>query len=192
MAQVEFAGSGGDLLSGEIDRPAGRPRAWALFAHCFTCGKNLPAAATIARTLAAEGIAVLRFDFTGLGKSSGDFSRSNVSSNVAGLVAVARWLEQHEAAPQLLLGHSLGGAAVLAAAGEPAGIKAVARPRQIRRASSIFWGRNWRQLREIRPGQTACERAARGVAPIDVRPLHEWWPPERACRPDDARGRGQA
>ncbi len=103
MARVEFPGSGGALLSGEIDRPAGRPRAWALFVHCFICGKGLPAAAMIARTLAAEGIAVLRFDFTGLGESGGDFSRSNFSSNVADLLAAARWLEESEAAPQLLL-----------------------------------------------------------------------------------------
>ncbi len=104
------------MLSGVIDRPAGIPRAWAVFAHCFTCGKSLPSATTVAAQLSAAGIGVLRFDFTGLGDSDGDFADSNFSSNIDDLVAAADWLRATEGTPALLVGHSLGGAAVLAAA----------------------------------------------------------------------------
>lgn len=113
---LEAQASGGSL-GGVIDRPAGTPRAWALFAHCFTCGKSLPAADTIAAALAAAGIGVLRIDFTGLGSSEGEFAETNFSTNVGDLVRAADWLLVHEGAgPSLLIGHSLGGAAVLAAA----------------------------------------------------------------------------
>ena len=114
------------MLAGRIDRPAGKPRAWALFAHCFTCGKDLPSARVIAETLAAEGIAVLRFDFTGLGGSGGDFANSNFSSNVDDLLAAADWLREHEDPPALLIGHSLGGAAALAVAQDIREVRAVA------------------------------------------------------------------
>lgn len=96
--------------------PATRPRAFALFAHCFTCGKDSSAASRISRTLAAKGIAVLRFDFTGLGGSDGDFENAGFSSNIDDLHSAAEYLRTHHAAPALLIGHSLGGTAVLAAA----------------------------------------------------------------------------
>ncbi len=114
--RVEFTGSQGDMLAARLDRPHGAPRAYALFAHCFTCSKDIFAAARIARALTAYGVAVLRFDFTGLGSSEGEFANTNVSSNVDDLVRAADFLRQREQAPAILIGHSLGGAAVLAAA----------------------------------------------------------------------------
>jgi len=114
---VRFPGASGDTLAARLELPAdGRPRATALFAHCFTCSKDLRAAVAITRELAAAGYAVLRFDFTGLGESEGDFADTDFSSNVDDLVAAARWLESEHEAPRLLVGHSLGGAAVLCAA----------------------------------------------------------------------------
>ena len=113
--KIEFPGAGAAKLAARLDLPA-RPRAFALFAHCFTCGKDIFAAARIAERLTASDIAVLRFDFTGIGSSEGEFANTNFSSNVGDLVAAARYLQQHHAAPSLLIGHSLGGAAVLAAA----------------------------------------------------------------------------
>jgi putative redox protein len=114
--KVEFKGSSGDLLAGRLDRPAGRLRAFGLFAHCFTCSKDVFAAQRIATGLAERGIAVLRFDFTGLGNSAGDFGNTSFSSNVADLVAAADYLRAQHQAPQILIGHSLGGAAVRLAA----------------------------------------------------------------------------
>ncbi len=114
--KVEFTGSLGHLLAGRLDTPDGPPRAWAVFAHCFTCSKDTKAAAFIARALAEAGFGVLRFDFTGLGGSGGDFANTHFSSNVDDLVAAADWLRAEHGAPALLVGHSLGGAAVLAAA----------------------------------------------------------------------------
>ena len=113
---VHFPGAHGSRLAARLDRPDGTPRAFALFAHCFTCSKDTLAAARISAALAASGFAVLRFDFTGLGGSEGEFANTNFSSNIADLVAAADWLRAEHAAPQLLIGHSLGGAAVLAAA----------------------------------------------------------------------------
>ena len=101
------------------------PLAYALFAHCFTCGKDVLAAKRIAVALAAKGIAVLRFDFTGLGSSEGDFANSTFSSNVADLVRAADHLRETRKAPAILIGHSLGGAAILAAAGQIPDAKAV-------------------------------------------------------------------
>ncbi len=113
---VTFPGSSGHRLSARLELPAdGVPRATALFAHCFTCSKDLRAAVAITRELAAAGFAVLRFDFTGLGESEGDFADTDFSSNVDDLVAAARWLETEYEAPRVLVGHSLGGAAVLCA-----------------------------------------------------------------------------
>ncbi len=114
--KVEFPGANGDLLAGRLDRPTGRPRAFGLFAHCFTCSKDVFAAQRIATGLAERGIAVLRFDFTGLGGSAGDFGNTNFSSNIADLVAAADFLRAQHQAPQILIGHSLGGAAVRLAA----------------------------------------------------------------------------
>lgn len=115
----------GESLTGLLEMPSGAIKSYALFAHCFTCSKDNPAAARIAFALADRGIAVLRFDFTGLGTSKGDFSDTNFSSNVQDLLAAAQYLEQHYAAPALLIGHSLGGAAVLAAAQDLSSVKAV-------------------------------------------------------------------
>jgi putative redox protein len=113
--KIEFPGSAGSNLAARLDVPA-EPRAFALFAHCFTCGKDVFAASRMAETLTARGIALLRFDFTGIGASEGEFANTNFSSNVQDLVAAADYLRKNHAAPLLLIGHSLGGAAVLAAA----------------------------------------------------------------------------
>jgi putative redox protein len=124
--KVEFTNTNGDLLAARLDLPITRkPGAFALFAHCFTCSKNLNAVRNINRALTSRGIAVLRFDFTGLGESEGDFADTNFSSNVADLIAAANFLAEHYEAPQILIGHSLGGAAVLQAAGDIEGCKAV-------------------------------------------------------------------
>lgn len=108
--------AGGHRLSGRLDLPDGPPAATCLFAHCFTCSKDVLAAARIARSLAERGLAVLRLDFTGLGSSEGDFAKTNFSTNVADLLAAVEYLRQHYQAPAILIGHSLGGTAVLAAA----------------------------------------------------------------------------
>ena len=126
-SKIEFPNSSGTAkLAARLDSPAGEIKAFALFAHCFTCSKDVLAASRIAGGLAERGIAVLRFDFTGLGGSSGDFANTNFSSNIADLIAAADYLRQHHRAPEILIGHSLGGAAVLAAAGEIPEAKAVA------------------------------------------------------------------
>ncbi len=114
--KLTFTGNLGESLSGLLEMPDGEPRAWALMAHCFTCGKDLPSASRIAKALVKKNFAVLRFDFTGLGGSDGDFANTNFSSNVGDLVAAADFLREHHQAPHLLIGHSLGGTAVLAAA----------------------------------------------------------------------------
>ena len=124
--KIEFTGSQGDNLAARLELPQGQPRAFALFAHCFTCSKDLHAARAIAGQLAQKGIGVLRFDFTGLGHSGGDFANTNFSSNVGDLVAAAAYLRDHHQAPAIIIGHSLGGAAVLAAAQSIPEIKAVA------------------------------------------------------------------
>ncbi|MCL4683196.1 alpha/beta hydrolase [Myxococcota bacterium] len=114
--RIEFDGAHGDVLSARLDHAPGRPRAYALFAHCFTCSKDFVASSRVARGLAAHGVSVLRFDFTGLGNSAGDFANTTFSSNVEDLLRAADFLRREHEAPALLLGHSLGGAAVLAAA----------------------------------------------------------------------------
>ncbi|MEH6490040.1 bifunctional alpha/beta hydrolase/OsmC family protein [Hyphomonas oceanitis] len=124
--RVEFPGYDGSMLAARLDEPVFEPRAWALFAHCFTCSKDIYAAREITAALVEQGIGVLRFDFTGLGHSEGDFSNTNFSSNVQDLVAAAGWLEKRHGGPQLLIGHSLGGAAVVVAAHEIPQVKAVA------------------------------------------------------------------
>jgi len=126
--KVEFVNAAGTTLSGllELPDPPATPQAFALFAHCFTCGKDVKAASRIARALAAHRIAVLRFDFTGLGNSDGDFANTNFSSNVEDLVAAANFLGENYQAPKLLIGHSLGGAAVLVAAHRLAAVEAIA------------------------------------------------------------------
>jgi uncharacterized OsmC-like protein/alpha/beta superfamily hydrolase len=111
-----FPGSGGDQLSVRLDLPDGEPVAYALFAHCFTCSKDVAAAPRISRGLVERGFGVLRFDFTGLGSSGGEFANTTFSSDVEDLVRAAAMLRERYIAPTLLVGHSLGGAAVLAAA----------------------------------------------------------------------------
>jgi len=125
--KVEFPNTDGQILAGMLETPPqGVPIArYALFAHCFTCGKDIAAASRISRAMASRGIAVLRFDFTGLGNSDGDFANTNFSSNVQDLLAAARALEKDYQAPALLIGHSLGGAAVLAAAPQLDAVEAV-------------------------------------------------------------------
>lgn len=124
--KLEFAGHSGEMLAARLDAPDAAPRAYALFAHCFTCGKDIFAAARISAALVERGFAVLRFDFTGLGMSDGEFANTNFSSNVADLVKAADFLRENYAAPALLIGHSLGGAAVLAAASAIDEVRAVA------------------------------------------------------------------
>ena len=114
--RFQFEGEGSHQLAAALDLPDREPIAYALFAHCFTCGKDVLAARRIALALTAKGIAVLRFDFTGLGSSEGDFANSTFSSNVTDLVRAANHLRATRKAPALLIGHSLGGAAILAAA----------------------------------------------------------------------------
>lgn len=124
--KVQFENDEGRQLSGTLDLPKTPVTDYALFAHCFTCTHNLKSATNISRSLTDAGIAVLRFDFTGLGSSDGEFADTNFSSNVADLLAAARFLEAEYAAPSILIGHSLGGTAVLQAAASVASAVAVA------------------------------------------------------------------
>lgn len=123
--KFQFTSAAGHQLAAALDLPEREPLAYALLAHCFTCGKDVLAAKRIATALAARGIAVLRFDFTGLGSSEGDFANSTFSSNVADLVRAADHLRETRKGPAILIGHSLGGAAILAAAGQIPDAKAV-------------------------------------------------------------------
>lgn len=123
--KVQFPNQEGTILSGLLETPED-PAGYALFAHCFTCGKALTSASEISRALVEKGIAVLRFDFTGLDSSDGDFANSNFSSNVSDLLAAAEFLSQNFQPPGLLVGHSLGGTAVLVAAAKLDNVKCVA------------------------------------------------------------------
>jgi putative redox protein len=114
--RLTFSGHSGEALAARFDKPSSEIRAVALFAHCFTCTKDIPATRRIAAKLADLGIAVLRFDFTGLGHSEGEFANTHFSSNVEDLLQAARHLTDAGYPPDLLIGHSLGGAAVLKAA----------------------------------------------------------------------------
>lgn len=114
--KVEFTNSRGQQLAAALEMPETRPEFYAVFAHCFTCSKDIIAATRISRRLCDNGVAVLRFDFTGLGNSDGDFANTNFSSNLEDIVSAVHWLEQEHGPARLLIGHSLGGAAVLAAA----------------------------------------------------------------------------
>ncbi len=124
--RFDFQNRQGQTLAGKLDLPPTSPQAYAIFAHCFTCSKNLTAVTRISRELANQGFGVFRFDFTGLGNSEGDFANSNFSSNVTDLLDAANALRENHQAPSLLVGHSLGGAAVLMAAAELSEVKAVA------------------------------------------------------------------
>jgi uncharacterized OsmC-like protein/fermentation-respiration switch protein FrsA (DUF1100 family) len=123
--RMEFANAHGEKLAAVLDLPLGRPVAYALFAHCFTCGKDFRTAKRISEQLTTRGIAVLRFDFTGLGTSEGEFANTHFSSNVEDLVCAANHLRKEYAAPSILIGHSLGGAAVIAAADRISDARAV-------------------------------------------------------------------
>ena len=124
--KLTFTGSSGQELAARLELPTnGRPSAYALFAHCFTCSKNIRAAVNMTRALSGLGLAVVRFDFTGLGESDGDFADTNFSSNVEDLVAAAQHMEEALEPPSILIGHSLGGAAVLHAATRLPTVRAV-------------------------------------------------------------------
>lgn len=125
--KVTFKNTNGQELSGRLDFPLiGKPKAYVLFAHCFTCSKNLKSVDHISQAFTQQGMAILRFDFTGLGQSKGDFSDTNFSSNLSDLEDAYFFLEEHYEAPQIMVGHSLGGAAVLHVSGELANVRAVA------------------------------------------------------------------
>ncbi len=156
-------GDGTSRLDARLDLPAGRPRAYALFAHCFTCGKDVFAASRIAAGLTRHGIAVLRFDFTGLGMSDGEFANTTFSSNIADLIAAANWLREEHAAPDILIGHSLGGAAVLAAADavpEAAAVCTIAAPAEPAHVR-----------RHLRVSPEEIEREGRGEVRLAGRPF---------------------
>ncbi|MCC5912999.1 MAG: alpha/beta hydrolase [Balneolaceae bacterium] len=123
--QIQFEGSQGDKLSAKIDLPEGEYSSCALFAHCFTCSKNLRAVGNIAKALNKKGIAVFRFDFTGLGDSGGKFEDTNFSSNIDDLINASKYMEDEMSAPEILIGHSLGGAAVIQAASKIESSRAV-------------------------------------------------------------------
>jgi alpha-beta hydrolase superfamily lysophospholipase len=123
--KVSFTNREGQNLAARLEIPAGESKAYALFAHCFTCTKNIKVAAIITQSLAQLGIAVMRFDFSGLGNSEGDFANTNFSSNVEDVVSAADFLNREFATPRLLIGHSLGGAAVLHAAAQISSATAV-------------------------------------------------------------------
>lgn len=124
--KISLKNKEGYTLSAKLELPATAPKAFAIFAHCFTCTKNLSAVRNIAKTLNLSGFGVLRFDFTGLGDSEGDFADTNFTSNVEDLIAAANYLQENHQTPTILIGHSLGGAAVLSAAGLLPEVKAVA------------------------------------------------------------------
>jgi putative redox protein len=155
---VKFPGSHGHDLAARLEMPSLPPRAYALFAHCFTCSKDSKAAVFLSDALAEHGIAVLRFDFTGLGGSGGDFGNTDFTSNVGDLVAAADWLRANHAAPAILVGHSLGGAAMLAAAHRIPESKAVAT------IGAPFEPAHVKGLL----GKAAEEIAARGEAQVDL------------------------
>lgn len=124
--KVQFVGSKDRRLVAILDQPDESPRAFAIYAHCFTCTKNIKAAYWIGKTLAGHGIAMLRFDFSGVGESDGELSDANFSANIEDIKAAAAFLREHHRAPGLMLGHSLGGSAVLAAVAQIPEVRAVA------------------------------------------------------------------
>lgn len=158
MQPIYFPGTLGAPLAARLDLPVGEVIAYALFAHCFTCSKDSLAAAQVSAELKAQGIAVLRFDFTGLGGSEGDFANTGFSSNVADVVAAAAYLRREHEAPRLLVGHSLGGAAVLAAARnipEAVGVVTIGAPAEPAHVARL-----------LAPGRAEVE--ARGEAEVEI------------------------
>jgi putative redox protein len=179
--KLTFTGAGGDQLAARFDQPQGPAKAVALFAHCFTCTKDIFAASRIASGLAECGIAVLRFDFTGLGHSEGEFANTNFSSNVGDLVAAADHLRQHHEAPRLLIGHSLGGAAVLAAAGqvpEAVAVATIGAPAEPGHVQKLF--------QEARPEIEAAGEAEVLLAGRPVRIKKQFLEDIEAARLEDA------
>lgn len=156
--QLRFPGAQGGTLAARLESPVTEPTAYALFAHCFTCSKDLKAAGWISRALVERGIAVLRFDFTGIGESEGEFAETDFSSNLGDLVAAADFLRTHYQAPALLLGHSLGGTAVLAA---------TERIPEVRVVATIAAPSDTEHLRDILV-RLSPELEARGEAEIDL------------------------
>jgi uncharacterized OsmC-like protein/alpha/beta superfamily hydrolase len=158
IERVTFPGSQGAELAARLDLPAGPARAFALFAHCFTCSKDIAAASRIASALTDAGFGVLRFDFTGLGMSGGEFENTDFTSNTQDLLAAADWLRERHRAPQLLVGHSFGGAAVLAVAGDVPEVRAVATigaPSSPDHVTGVF-------------SQSLAEIAAEGAAEVEL------------------------
>lgn len=158
VERFEFMGSDGQTLAGRFHLPAVDPIAYAILAHCFTCSKESRAAAQISSALAAQGIATLRFDFTGLGESEGDFSGTTFSHNVDDVVAAANALRERRLAPSLLVGHSLGGSAVLAAASqipEVVGVATIGAPVEPQHVARLF-------------GASIEEIEERGEAEVDL------------------------
>jgi fermentation-respiration switch protein FrsA (DUF1100 family) len=159
--KFDFNNRQGHLISGRLERPRERTHSFAIFAHCFTCSKDVFAASRISRALTSHGISVLRFDFTGLGNSAGDFSNSNFSTNQEDLICAYEALARHETAPQLLIGHSLGGAAVLAAAAAMPEVKAVVTigaPSDVPHVEKLL-GENLRKVEEL--GEATVSLAGR-------------------------------
>ena len=155
---IYIPGAGGPNLAARLDCPPGAPRAYAVFAHCFTCSKDSLAAAHIGRELAERSIAVLRFDFAGLGNSGGDFAATNFTSNVADVIAAVAFLRERFAAPKILIGHSLGGTAILAAAPqipEACAVVTIGAPYQPSHAIGLL-------------GASRTEIAARGEADVSL------------------------
>ena len=127
IQKINFTNAEGQQLVGRLEFPINQhPHNFAIFAHCFTCNKNLSAVKNITRELTSNGFGVLRFDFTGLGESEGDFENTNFSGNVDDLISASNYLKENHTAPTLLIGHSLGGAAVIFAASKIDSVKAVA------------------------------------------------------------------
>lgn len=124
--KISFRGFQGHLMDARLERPEFETKSFAIFAHCFTCSKDIHAATRISRALTQIGVSVLRFDFTGLGNSDGDFSNTNFSTNVSDLICAYKYLSDHHYPPEVLIGHSLGGAAVLAGATSMPAVKVVA------------------------------------------------------------------
>lgn len=124
--RVSFSGSDGRLLAGRFDEPQGEPLGYAIFSHCFTCTKDLKSINRISRACAEGGLGVLRFDFAGLGESAGNFAATNFTTNVVDILAAAKFLEEQRTPPGLLIGHSLGGAAMIVAAAKLPQVRGVA------------------------------------------------------------------
>lgn len=154
--RVHFENEQKQKLSARLELPVGKkPIAYALFAHCFTCGKNLSAIGNISRALTQSGVAVLRFDFTGIGESEGEFADTNFSSNINDLVCAAEFMKQEYEAPQILVGHSLGGAAVIVVAAQLESVRAIATigaPAEASHVRQLFHG----SVEDIRHAGKAC------------------------------------